>query len=156
MTRLHLRAAAAARELLPALRPALESDEPSLVEHAKQVFRHTLLGLVIHLRTALSAVVQVCSPHDRLVGSVRSRLASALQNAANEPAVALHAYTVLPDSQEEPGSEEEAVLAVRRCREEAVAHERAAIAIEALNPRKARGAGAAQDLMGMLPGGVFG
>eukprot|EP01043_Picozoa_sp_COSAG02_P020596 COSAG02_NODE_1020_length_15166_cov_48.849671_9_plen_527_part_00 len=159
MTRLHLRVAAAARDLLPALRPALESDDPSLVEHATQVFRHTLLGLVIHLRTALTAVVQVCSPHDRLVGSVRSRLASALQNAANEPAVALHAYTVLPNSQEaalEAGSDEERALAVRRCREEAVAHERAAIDIEKLNPRKARGAGAAQDLMGMLPRGTFG
>ncbi len=159
MTRLHLRAASAARELLPALRPALESDDPSLVEHATQVFRHTLLGLVLHLRTALSAVVQVCSPHDRLVGSVRSRLASALQNAANEPAVALYAYTVLPDSQEEApeaGSDEETALAVRRCREEAVAHERASIGIEKLNPRKACGAGTAQDLMGMLPGGTFG
>ena len=152
MTRLHLRAAAAARELLPALRPALESEDSSLVDHATQVFRHALLGVVVHLRTALCAASQICSPHDRLVGSLRSRLAAALQNAANEPAVALHAYTVLPDSpEEEPeeGSAEETALAVRRCREEAVAHERAAIAIEKLNPA-ARGAGAAQDLAGML------
>jgi hypothetical protein len=159
MTRLHQRAAAAARELLPALRPALESDDLSLVEYATEVYRAALLGLVLHLRRALCAAVALCSPNDRLVGALRSRLASALQNAANEPAVALQAYTAAPDGAAEApeqGSRAEVALAVRRCREEAVAHERAAIVIEKLNPRAEQGSGAAQDLMGMLPCGTLG
>ena len=108
---------------------------------------------------ALSAAMRLCSPQDRLISRLRSRLASALQNAANEPVVALRAYTVLPDSQAEdpaPGSAEEIALAVRRCRDEAVAHERASIATERLNPRAAHGAGAAREMMGILQRGAFG
>lgn len=81
----------------------------------------------------------------------------ALQNAANDPGVALQAYTVPPDSQEEPGvAEAEAALAVRRCREEAVDHEKAAISIGQLNPRRDKGRGTAEDLMGMTDVGSFG
>jgi len=73
--------------------------------------------------------------------------------------VALQAYTAAPDGAAEApeqGSRAEVALAVRRCREEAVAHERAAIVIEKLNPRAEQGSGAAQDLMGMLPCGTLG